>query len=80
MADTRDRFTVRVTREDGSVTYKCDRVGLVHAERERDAWLGEGYDAVVVNCANGYYREEQKKWRRAVIDGGRYFPEEEMSR
>lgn len=76
---TRTYYTVRVTRDDGSVTYKCNRVGLAHAERERDAWTAEGYEAIVVNCANPIYKLDQRAWRRAIIDGHRYFPPEDLT-
>ena len=76
MANPREYWTCRVLRADGSVTYHCDRVGLAHAEREAAAWNGEdGYEAMVVNESNPFYRAEQRAWRKAIIDGGRFFPE-----
>jgi len=77
MANPREYWTCRVLRTtDGSVTYKCHRVGRKRAEREAAAWNAEdGYEAMVVNEWNPFYKAEQRAWRKAIIDGGRFFPE-----
>ena len=71
----RKRYTVRVTRDDGSVTFKCDRVSESHAIRERDAWRAEGWEAEIVNVKDA--RVELRAWRAAVRETGRYYPQEE---
>ena len=45
---TNDTYTVRVTRDDGSTTFKCHRTSLSHATRECDAWIHEGWQAEVM--------------------------------
>ena len=76
MANPREYWTCRVLRADGSVTYKCHRVGPVHAEREAAAWNAEdGWSAMVVKESNPFYKAERAAWRKAIVDGGRFFPE-----
>lgn len=78
--------TVRVTRDDGSVTFKGwysltrGLRGRYSAERERDAWLEAGYDAEVVDSDDPAVAAELKAWKMATKDGGRYRPQVEVTR
>jgi hypothetical protein len=76
-------LTVRVTRDDGSVTFKGwyratpDMVaspGFRAACREREAWTDAGRDAVVVDSTDTRAAAELKAWKSACRNGGRYFP------
>ena len=66
---TEDRYTVRVTRPNGSVTFKGARMTLAAARREADAWLGldQGYGAEVVTVRDS--APEVRAWRRVVATG-----------
>jgi hypothetical protein len=69
----RERIIVRVTRPDGSVTFRCDRPTRVRAERERDAWNDtDSYRAEIVSLDDS--RAELRAHAAAVKRGDRYFP------
>jgi hypothetical protein len=66
-------LTVRVTRDDGSVTFKGWYRGRIDAAvRERNAWLEAGRSAEVVDSR--YHADQLKAWKSATRNGGRYFP------
>lgn len=65
-------YTVRVTRPDGSVTFRGSSMTTKAAERERDAWRDAGYGAELVDMTTA--APELKEWREATKGGGRYFP------
>jgi len=73
-------LTVRVTRGDGSVTFKGwyalaqGRRGRQGAQREMTAWVESGYFAEVVDSSVWATDTELKAWKKATKDGGRYFP------
>lgn len=71
-----EKLTVRVIRDDGSVTFKGwygPRADA--AERERSCWEAEGWEAEVVDAAEPTVRSELKQWEKVAVRGdGRFFP------
>lgn len=69
-------YTVRVTRPDGSVTFRGNSMPIARAEREAEAWLstGDDYQAEVLEMPAA--KAEIRLWQKATKagDGSRYFP------
>lgn len=72
-------FAVRVTRPDGSRTYKGRLLRPSQAARSAGVWvhLHQGYEVDVVDERDPAVRADIAAWRRAAAQGrDRYFPEE----
>jgi len=71
-----ERFTVRITRDDGSVTYRCSTTSRAYADAEAAAWHDCGRAAEVTTEQDA--RADLAAWRKATKDaqrtGARYFP------
>jgi len=74
-----ERFTVRITRDDGSVTYRCSTTSRAHADAEAAAWQDCGRSAEVTTEQDA--RADLAAWRKATQgkdqehrSGARYFP------
>lgn len=66
-------FVVRVTRANGSVTFRGTRMTTQAAEREAQAWIASGRQATLVAWLDA--KAEMKAWKQATKNGGYYKPE-----
>lgn len=69
-------YTVRVTRPDGSRTYKGRGLRPSQAASEAAAWvnLHQGYEVDVVSERDPAVRADIAAWKKAITNAYRYFP------
>lgn len=69
-------YTVRLTRPDGSRTYKGSRLRPSQAAREAAAWehLHQGYKADMVDERDPAVQADIAAWKKAITNAYRYFP------